>query len=266
MLRIRVLTGCGIAAFVAVTVLGLDPPDAALVFGLVWLVGAHEWARLARFGRPGREIYAGLFLAIVIGVLYFEPPESAGFALLWLAAAIWVVTLGVVIRFPRRVSQAAIAVMGLIVLPAAWWSFYWLDALPAHGPGLALAALVIVWSADIGAFFAGRTLGRRPLAPRVSPKKTWEGVAGGAVLAGATAVAAALVLDLPLLALGLTGTAVALISVIGDLGVSVLKRQAGLKDVGVLLPGHGGIMDRFDGVTAALPFFVLGLQFAHVLD
>lgn len=255
-----------LAVIVAFSVLGLETTYASLVFGAFWLIGADEWARLARLGRAGSAAYAGVFGAMLVGVLAFGVPDRAAVGLFFAATAVWLVALGLVLRFPLRLSRPAIAGMGLVVLPAAWLAFYSVHGAAMQGPALVLAGLVIVWSADIGAFFVGRTLGRTPLAPKVSPKKTWEGVAGGVALAIIAGLVAALALGLPLVPLAAIAATMALISVVGDLGVSMLKRHAGRKDTGVLLPGHGGILDRFDGVTAALPFFVLGLQFAHVLD
>lgn len=255
-----------LAVIVAVSVLLLETWQASAVFGIFWLIGASEWARLARLAGIARVAYSALFALLVIVVILFGVPDVAFAAVLWLTAAIWIVAFGFVLRYPSPLTDSAKAVTGLVVLAAAWLSFYALHGNAQNGPGLIMTGLVIVWSADIGAYFVGRSLGRRPLAPRVSPKKTWEGVGGGVVAASVTGAIAARILDLPLLLLVPTAAAMALISVVGDLSVSLLKRSAGLKDTGVLLPGHGGILDRFDGVTAALPFFVLGLQFAHVLD
>lgn len=266
MLRTRVLTGLVLALVVLASVFGLETTWASLVFAVFWLIGTDEWGRLTSLSLPSRLVYDSAFVAIVVVWLLFRPPVAAGMAVLWLAAIVWILAFVVELRYPVRLSRPAIGLMGLVVLPAAWLSFLMLHRVPSTGPGLVLAGLCIVWTADIGAYFVGRSIGKTALAPDVSPKKTWEGVAGGVVLATVTGVIAALALDLPPLLLGPTAAAMALISVVGDLGVSMLKRNVGLKDCGVLLPGHGGVMDRFDGVTAALPFFVLGLQFAHVLD
>ena len=266
MLRTRVLTGVALAIVVLFSVFGLDNRMASLVFGLFWLVGTDEWARLARFSWFGRIACVAGFVLIVAVELVSGLPAAAVTAWLWAAALIWIVTFVLVLRYPVRVPNLVVAAAGLIVLPAAWLSFHNLHAVAGNGPGLVLSGLFIVWSADIGAYFTGRSIGRTALSPRVSPKKTWEGVAGGVTLAMITGLAAAALFDLPYGLMAPVAAVMALISVVGDLGVSMLKRNAGLKDTGVLLPGHGGVMDRFDGVTAALPFFVSGLQFAHVLD
>jgi phosphatidate cytidylyltransferase len=266
LLRTRILTALALAGIVAFAVFGLESTYAAAVFGVFWLIGSGEWARLSGLVGVARVVYAAVFAVFVVTVLAFGLPASAIVVLLWIAVVIWLVNFGMVLRFPRPMSRGAIAVLGWIVLAAAWVSFYEVHATPGVGPALIVAGLAIVWSADIGAYFTGRTLGRTLLAPRVSPKKTWEGVVGGVVLATITGSIAALLLNLPLHLFGPIAAAMALISVVGDLSISMLKRYAGIKDSGVLLPGHGGVLDRFDGVTAALPFFVLGLKFAHVLD
>jgi phosphatidate cytidylyltransferase len=266
LLRTRVLTGLALAVVVAVTIFLLPTPYAALVFGLFWFIGAGEWARMAGLGPRGRMLYCALFAAFVGAVIRFGIDSTAAAALFWLAAACWVCTFIVVLRFPRPMGSPPILVSGLIVLAAAWLAVFLLHGAGAAGPGLILAGLAIVWCADIGAFFVGRSLGRTKLAPQVSPRKTWEGVAGGVTLAALAGGLAAWLLDLPLAFMLPAAVAMALISVVGDLGISVLKRRAGLKDSGMLLPGHGGVLDRFDSVTAALPFYALALQFAHVLD
>jgi len=255
-----------LAIVVVATIFGLETRSAAIVFGVFWLIGSDEWAKLCGLGRTGRTIYAAAFLAFVVAVLAGSLPESALTGIELAAAAVWLAALVLILRGEMRIGAVPIAVAGLIVLPAAWTAFFRLHGIGGQGAALVLTGLVIVWAADIGAFFVGRGLGRTALAPKISPKKTWEGVGGGVVAAALAGAVAAWLTGLPVVALAFTAAAMALISVVGDLGVSLLKRRVGLKDCGVLLPGHGGVMDRFDGVTAALPFFALGLQFAHVLD
>jgi len=122
-----------------------------------------------------------------------------------------------------------------------------------------LFALLIVWAADAGAYFAGKVFGRVKLAPSISPGKTWEGVFGGLLIVAALAVAAAYWTDIRLAVLLPFCLAVAVLSIVGDLTVSMFKRTAGLKDSGTLFPGHGGILDRIDSVAAAAPLFALGV-------
>jgi phosphatidate cytidylyltransferase len=124
---------------------------------------------------------------------------------------------------------------------------------------LLLFALFIVWAADMGAYFVGRRYGRVKLAPRISPGKTWEGVFGGLVLAVIVTLAGRLAFEANLAVLLPLVVAVVGLSIVGDLTVSMFKRTAGLKDSGKVFPGHGGILDRIDSVSAALPLFALGL-------
>jgi phosphatidate cytidylyltransferase len=129
-----------------------------------------------------------------------------------------------------------------------------------------MTVLAIVWAADVGAYAFGRWLGRTKLAPAVSPGKTWEGVAGGLLLAGVAAGLAAPWLDLPVARLAGLGVVTALASVLGDLTQSMFKRNAGLKDSGKLLPGHGGVLDRIDSLTAAIPVFAGGLLLFGIMS
>lgn len=263
MLRTRVQTGLVLAVIVGASIFLLETPLAAAVFGGFWFIGALEWGRLAGLERTLRIVYAIVIGAFYVAVIVVGLPETVLTTGLWFAVLAWLLTFSLMLRFPRPQPSWPFIIIGLAVLPGAWLAFY---ALHAVTPGLVLAGLVIVWSADTGAYFTGRSIGRIPLAPRVSPKKTWEGVVGGVIAAAITGVIAAALLDLPMLSLLLLAAVTALISVGGDLSISMLKRRVGVKDSGMLLPGHGGVLDRFDGVTAALPFFALGLQFAHVLD
>jgi phosphatidate cytidylyltransferase len=122
-----------------------------------------------------------------------------------------------------------------------------------------LFALLIVWVADSGAFFAGKTLGRVKLAPAISPGKTWEGVIGGLAAVVLLTLLRSVWVDTDLAVFVPFCLAVACISIVGDLTVSMFKRTAGVKDSGSLFPGHGGVLDRIDSVAAAAPLFALGL-------
>ena len=142
--------------------------------------------------------------------------------------------------------------------------FVALASLYTAGPLYLLFALFVVWGADVGAYFAGRRLGRVKLAPQISPGKTWEGVFGGLAVVAIVATVFASSLGLAPAVLIPFSMAAAALSVVGDLTVSMFKRTAGVKDSGSLFPGHGGILDRIDSVSAAAPLFAIGLSLAGV--
>jgi phosphatidate cytidylyltransferase len=189
--------------------------------------------------------------------------------LLWIAAAWWLFAFLWVTLAPAVQSRAAAALSGALVLVPAWVAIahlflYAAPRINVSGSRLVLFVLALVWAADIGAFFAGRQFGRLKLAPRVSPAKTWEGVLGGMAAAAVVAAAGAWWFDLPRVAFLSLCLAVTLVSIVGDLTESMFKRYAGMKDSGSLFPGHGGILDRIDSVTAAAPVFLLGLRWLEL--
>lgn len=155
------------------------------------------------------------------------------------------------------------AIQGLVLITGAWLALSWLRFQP-QGSWLILQLLLIIWVADIAAYFTGRAFGKRKLAPKISPGKTWAGVTGAMVFAPLAALACARFSPLPEIG-AITTVLLALVTVSasigGDLFISLLKRAAGVKDSGKLLPGHGGILDRFDSLITGSVFFVLGLLF-----
>ena len=130
----------------------------------------------------------------------------------------------------------------------------------SHSAWMIVGVIFVTKSCDTGAYFTGRAIGRHKMIPWLSPGKTWEGVGGGFILVAALAIAVALWRDLSVAVMLPFCLAVAAISIIGDLTVSMFKRTVGVKDSGTLFPGHGGILDRIDSVAAAAPLFVLGLS------
>lgn len=266
MLRTRILTAIVWGGAVIGAVFFLPRPAAAAAFGLLWLAGSWEWAGLAGAARLGRAAYTAAFAVPMLVIVWRWPPPAAAIdALLAIAVAAWAAAAAGILRYPRPIRRATVWIAGWPLLLPSWLSLVAIHRLDSSGPALCMTVLAVVWAADIGAYFAGRAVGRRKLAPRVSPGKTWEGVAGGAALAVLTAFVASRWLSVPLGWLLPLAAVTALVSVIGDLTVSMLKRNAGLKDSGRLLPGHGGVLDRIDGLNAALPVFALGLRFGGLL-
>jgi phosphatidate cytidylyltransferase len=208
-------------------------------------------------GTPQRLAYVALIAllqALVMWLVLGIVSINLVFALAlcwWLLALVWV------FLYPTPVSRALCWTVGALVLIPAWLA---LDLLYQLRPALLLFMLIIVWAADIGAYFSGKRFGRVKLAPSISPGKTWEGVAGGLLAVLLLVVGRGYWAGSDLAVLVPFCLAVAMISVVGDLTVSIFKRNAGVKDSGSLFPGHGGLLDRIDSVTAAAPLFALGLS------
>jgi phosphatidate cytidylyltransferase len=181
-------------------------------------------------------------------------------ALLW-----WLGALGWIIFAPHSVARWSAGAAGLLALVPAWVALVRLRLDMPHGAQWVLFALLLVWVADIGAFFFGRRYGRLRLAPDVSPGKTWEGVLGGVAVSAIVAVAGSLWFHLPLMTFLPLCMAAVGFSIVGDLTESLLKRFAGMKDSGTLFPGHGGVMDRIDSVTGAAPVLFFGLTLIGVI-
>jgi phosphatidate cytidylyltransferase len=257
MLVARILTALVFGAAITAAMLFAPPPVAAVVLALLWLAGVWEWAAFAKLPAAGRIGYTLLFAVAIAAGWWLDDQEL----LVLLAASIawWLYALVLVVQYPRSFSPRFVALAGIVVLLPSWVLLVRLHGDGALGAKLAFTLLVVVWAADVGAYAFGRMLGRTKLAPAVSPGKTWEGVTGGLLTAGIAAAAAAPWLDLPAGRLAALGVATALISVLGDLTQSMFKRNVGLKDSGKLLPGHGGVLDRIDSLTSAVPAWVIGL-------
>lgn len=261
MLKERIITAVLLAAAL-LTVLFLAHADVGVVlFGLLLLVAAWEWAGLARVRRQVFRAALTLAIALLIsGLAWWMPTGHLPQPLLWVQLAFWAATALLLARFPLRIPGTVVVLAGLVILPLAWLTFAHLLKVRAFGEQWALYLFLVVAAADVGAYFAGRHLGRVKLAPRISPGKTWEGLLGGLVLVALVGAVGAAWFGVPLRGLVALALAVAGISVVGDLGISMLKRGAGLKDTGQLFPGHGGVLDRIDSLLAAIPLYVLGLS------
>ena len=258
MLKKRILS-----ALVALVILGIVlfvlPSIAARVFiAILILAAAWEWAGFIFDSEKvaSRLIYVA-FIAALIGVLATKLPNAALTDSVLKASLVWwFIALVWIFFYPTPITKAVSWVCGALVMLPAWLA---LDALYLHSPELLVFALMIVWVADIGAYFVGRGFGRVKLAPKISPGKTWEGVLGGLCAVLILAAMGATILQIEMFVLVPFCLAVGMLSVVGDLTVSMFKRSAGVKDSGTLFPGHGGLLDRIDSVTAAAPLFALAL-------
>lgn len=259
MLRQRVLTALVLSGSLLGVLLFAPAPLFMACMALVCALAAWEWAALALLPEWGRVSFA-LVTVCAAGAIYTWWPQ--GLSLIWASAIImWVAALVWVSRYPNATDQWANApvrsLLGLGALIPTLLAFWFLQH-QSQGQWWVVLLLLVVATADSGAYFTGRAFGKRKLAPAVSPGKSWEGVLGG--WAGALLLAVILSFiysGLSLLGCILLVMPAAMISVLGDLFESMLKREAGVKDSGKLLPGHGGFLDRIDGLTAAAPVFAL---------
>jgi phosphatidate cytidylyltransferase len=267
-LATRILTAAVLIPAVLAALFLLPPLAWGCVTLAIIALGAIEWARLAGMSRQARSVFVAA--VVVIGAAMLVAPRLQ-FAHGWpggiviavcgIASLFWILVAPpwVIHRWSAQ-GKLVMAIVGLVVLVGAWTAIVQLHA---RSPWLVLAAMAIVWIADTAAYFAGRAFGRHKLAPAVSPGKTWEGVFGAW---GAVAIYAWLLVRFahdagfrfdvtPLAVAAWIAFVVALaaVSVVGDLLESLMKRQAGVKDSGALLPGHGGILDRTDALLAAMP-------------
>jgi phosphatidate cytidylyltransferase len=264
-LRQRILTAAVLAAALLVTVLYLPSWVTLAVVSAVVLLGAWEWSGFLRLPGTGlRAAYVGLIAVLMFGAWSFTVTSRGRALLMGVTLLWWCVALLWIMLAPRRVATWSAASAGVLALVPAWLALVRMRVDLAAGAQWMLYALILVWLADIGAFFSGRQFGRVSLAPRVSPGKTWEGVFGGMLLGGIWGLAGALWFHLPALAFLPLCLAVVGFSIVGDLTESLLKRYAGLKDSGSVLPGHGGVMDRIDSITAAVPVLFTGLTLLGV--
>lgn len=264
----RIATGLILAPLVVLAVLYLPPIGFALLVSVLMLAAFWEWTRLS--GLPNRPLRAlcTAGLALLFAAYALLPPSALlGIAsvacVFWLLALLW-------LRHPafgdRNTLQYQLLKLaaGVIVLSGAWaGAVYLRDGMPANGPLWLIACLTVVYGGDTLAYFTGRHFGGRKLAPQISPGKTWAGLYGAVAGASVAALASGWLLDLrdsTLVVWVALAIGCLLLSILGDLFESLMKRHRQVKDSGRLFPGHGGVLDRGDSLFAALPAFAVGLS------
>jgi phosphatidate cytidylyltransferase len=269
MLKQRIITAAILIPIFILLLFNLPPKGFSILTGLIVFWSATEWSLLMGVKtRLRRLIFPILIVACLVGVYFY--PDS--FYMLYAALVWWIIVIFMILCYPRASSIWGKSIflrglMGLFVLIPCWFALNYLRY-AVNGSYVLLYLFIIIWGADIGAYFAGRKWGKHKMLPSVSPGKSWEGLLG--------AIMTTFIVALPVIFLyqlsykhipALLGISIitVLFSVIGDLFESMLKRNAGLKDSGTLLPGHGGMLDRIDSLCAAAPIFTLGLVWVSKL-
>lgn len=272
MLKQRVITALVLAVIFLAALFGLPAGYFSFFIGAVLLIGAWEWANLSGFPSVWqRLVYSFVLLILLVAAsryLGFEgeaSPQLNNLAirdLLMVGCSWWALALLLVQGYPSSSvlwgHKTLRLVMGVMVLIPTWVALVYVRQ-QNNGAWLVLLLMLVVAVADSGGYFAGRRFGKHKLAPAVSPGKTWEGFAGGFLANCLLALIVSQVFNQSLLLVLVLIVPTSLISVLGDLLESMVKRHAGAKDSGNILPGHGGILDRVDGITAGAPVFALAL-------
>ena len=272
MTKTRVIAALVLTPLAIAAMLLLPTPWLMALAAVIFLAGLWEWLRLTDIDDTlARSVLLVVNLALMVAIVWASRTEQGfSYVLLqimvvigvvwWLLAGLWLKHFEFASDHDTHARVFKLAAGTLAIIPA-WCAMGVIHGAQPYGHRWLFVAVAIVWAADTGAYFAGRHYGRRKLSPRISPNKTVEGLAGGLVCGLAVALAlaplaGATLAQLP--AVALVALVAVAFSVVGDLFESLLKRHVGAKDSGDLIPGHGGILDRIDGVIAALPVFALG--------
>ena len=278
MLLKRILTALVLASLIALAVFTLPMEYFSLVIGLITLIAAWEWSNLAGLTSPVKRILFLLvlilpmlgihfwtqFLELVAQATDWTDVRDYSGALEWLVippVLFWILVMILIRNTPTGVLNLQLktrykVLIGWFILLSAWMFLSRLRSF--YGPEMTMYFLILIWVADISAYFAGKKWGITKLAPEISPGKTVAGMYGALISGLVCAVVLSLIYGFqPMIASDfvLLSVLTVLISIYGDLFVSVVKRQRGVKDSGALLPGHGGVLDRVDSLIAAIPFF-----------
>ncbi|GAB6197129.1 phosphatidate cytidylyltransferase [Lysobacter xanthus] len=272
MTRTRVAAALVMAPVAIAAILLLPTPWMMIAAAAVFLAGLWEWLDMAEVDDSlAKWVLLIANLGLMVAIVWASRSREGGTLVLyqvgtivgivwWALALLWLGRYEFGSNHQSWARVLKLAAATLAVVPA-WCALTWLHAGDENGHRWLLTSLAAIWAADTGAYFAGRTFGRHKLAPRISPNKTVEGLLGGVVVGTLVALGFALYAGAEraeLWKVAIVAAASILVSVIGDLFESLIKRHAGKKDSGTLIPGHGGVLDRIDAVLAALPVFALG--------
>jgi len=274
LLKSRLITALILIPIVIAALFLLPPPGFAIVTLAVCMLAAWEWGQFAGLASRSQRVWLAVLCGLLLAVMMFTLPayhhsvhltQIAGS--LWAALVWWIAALLLVLTYPGsaalwRRSRVLRLLFGVLTIVPFFWGMvalrqYHYETDHFSGAWWLLYVMLLVWGADSGAYMFGRLFGKHKLAPKVSPGKTWEGFFGGLVTSAVIAWLFGLWAPLSISpgVLLTCSLVAALASVLGDLTESMFKREAGIKDSGQLIPGHGGILDRIDSLTAAVPVF-----------
>ena len=263
-MRSRVITALVLVPLVLAALLGLPGRAIEILLAIVIAYGAWEWSNFFPAATLLRRLVFVAVVAGLMGALHLLAGPSLRFpGMLEIAVLGWALTLIWVWSYPTPMPGFIAGLLGAVILVIAWAA---MSLLAIAGWQWLLFLLLLIWAADVGAYFAGRRFGVRKLAPAVSPGKTWAGVFGGLALSMLVAAAGGWWFGMPMAWFILLCMVSVLLSILGDLMVSMFKRARGIKDSGKLLPGHGGVLDRIDSLLSASPVMVLGLVYLGAIQ
>lgn len=271
MLKHRIITAAILIPIVVTSIFWPATSGFVLLFSLITVFGAWEWSTLCHASKQVRILYTASISFILASLFYLNTKEIYLVTLV-VGCIYWLLAVFLVCFYQQQrnylpKSTSLLLIVGVLLLIPMWSSAMLLKLFHADGAVLLMFLMLLVWSADTAAYFVGKKWGKHKLAPRVSPGKTWEGTVAG-VLAGIVLSFCYVIVSNGELnnkvGFIMLSTLAVILSVFGDLMESLVKREADIKDSGNILPGHGGIMDRIDSLTAAGPIYVLGLFYFGV--
>lgn len=274
MLKSRLITAFILIPIVIAALFWLPLPGFEIVTLVISMLAAWEWGQLSGFTSRSQRIVLSVLCGLLLAFMLLGLPDYQHLTqlplvsnILWIALGWWIIALGMVLGYPGsaslwRSSRVLRLLFGVLTIVPFFWGMlalrqYHYDADHFAGAWWLLYVMLLVWGADSGAYMFGRLFGKHKLSPKVSPGKTWEGFLGGLLTAALISWLFSLFvpLQISLSSLLITSVVATLASALGDLTESMFKREAGIKDSGNLIPGHGGILDRIDSLTAAVPVF-----------
>ncbi len=276
MLKQRLITAAILIPIVLWGILNLSTlPAFGIVLGIFVVLGVFEWMRLIKLqGSKFQYSYVAVIISGMLATLVLMQSDFLFFLLLATSVGWWLMQLS---QLPGYAGETGVSSENLLenlwsgwmLLVPTWASLIFIHQNPDNGPQLVLFLMVLIWTADSGAYFSGRKFGKNKLAPLISPGKTKEGAYGAFAATGIVAIFGGLWLDLgffQFIFFILLSMIVVVFSIGGDLLESVYKRKAEMKDSGTLLPGHGGVLDRIDSLMSASPVFALGIWLLGIIE